>query len=308
MININKEKLVVQSVLGKISHPVMLTRAPFGVLDNFATTWDGKPKIAIGNGGIRYNVKVGDSCFGWIDTECIEPGVTLVGVDHKSGEMISQRGSSTEMAFHKMCCVGNEVSVVEGEAKGSKGVVVGKTGYAIDPSNVLVQFADDVLDNLIIGEKMSVKSQGFGLKVEGFDGQILNSSPDFLESLNLKFNENKLIFPIVKKIPPHAMGMGSGGDPGQSGHYCIQTNPPHLVSELGLSDLKIGDLVLCEDILMTFGKGYFKGAKSVCVIASGSSDLSGQGVRVYAIASSQTGMIEGSISPNSNLVTYLDIP
>lgn len=90
---INKDRLIVQGLLGKISHPRMPMEG--GLLGGYMFTWDGKPKIGLGIGGIKYNVKVGDSCFGWPEAEHLEPGVALMGIDEKT----NARGRSSAMAL-----------------------------------------------------------------------------------------------------------------------------------------------------------------------------------------------------------------
>jgi hypothetical protein len=51
-ISTNKDKLLSIAVQGQI--------APARPESSYITTWDGKPKMAIGIGGINYNLKIGD--------------------------------------------------------------------------------------------------------------------------------------------------------------------------------------------------------------------------------------------------------
>lgn len=51
-IKTNKDKVITIAVQGKI--------APAQPSSSYITTWDGKPKMAIGIGGINYNLKIGD--------------------------------------------------------------------------------------------------------------------------------------------------------------------------------------------------------------------------------------------------------
>jgi len=61
-ISTNREKLMRQALLGKVAPPTMLVEG--GLIGGYVTTWDGRPKIGIGIGGIKYNVRVGDPCMG----------------------------------------------------------------------------------------------------------------------------------------------------------------------------------------------------------------------------------------------------
>jgi hypothetical protein len=53
----NKDKILITAVQGKIAQPQPSR--------GYLVTWDGKPKMAIGTGGINYNLKIGDRVFGW---------------------------------------------------------------------------------------------------------------------------------------------------------------------------------------------------------------------------------------------------
>lgn len=305
MVKTNKDKLIVQEVLGKVSHPTLPVEG--GLLGGYVTTWEGKPKIGLGIGGIKYNVRVGDSCFGWAQAEYLEPGVALMGHEEKAGEPSYGRGSSSSMAFYKMSCVGNEVTLIDGEGKGSTGVVTGKAGYAATPNHILASFPDEALEKMNIGDRVRVKSHGIGLEVEGFDGRVFNMSPCFLESLEAELEGDKLVMPVAKEIPAYAMGIGVGGSPAETGHWCIQTSPPELVKELKLDSLRIGDLVACQDVLISYGKGYYKGAVTVGVVAFGASDVAGSGPGVFAIAASKKGKIKPRIDPEANVARYLEL-
>lgn len=301
----NKDKLISQAVMGKISYPTMMMEG--GLMGGYVTTWDGRPKIGIGVGGIRYNVKVGDSCFGWPEAEYLEPGVSLIEFNEKQEGLSPTRAGRTAMAFYKYCCVGNEVRVMDGEGKGATGVVVGKAGYASSPNHVFAHFSDDDLEKFTLGDKVKVKSKGMGLKIEGFEGMVFNMSPEFMESLDLELNGGVLTVPVVKEIPPFLMVSGVGGSSAEAGHFCIQSNPPQVVKEYGLDGLRIGDLVACRDILMTYGKGFQRGAITVGIIAFGASDQAGHGPGVFAIAASKKGKIKPKIDADANVAKHLGL-
>lgn len=300
LIKTNRDKLLVQQVLGVIAPPVLLVEG--GNIGAYVTTWDGRPKIGIGIGGIKYNVKVGDPCFGWPETEYLEPGVSIEGVEERQ---MGPRPTGPAMALHKFSCVGNEVKVLDQE--NLKGVVVGKTGYAGMPYHVLAHFSQEELVKLKIKDKVSIRAEGIGLKIEGFDGHIHNMSPSFLDSLGVELEDGKLLIPVTREIPAHLIGHGIGGDPAESGHLCIQTSPPDLVEEYGLSDLRIGDLVAIRDILMTYGKGYYRGAVSVGIIATGASEMAGHGPAIFAITTSKDGKIKPLIDKESNVANFLGL-
>jgi hypothetical protein len=303
-IKTNKDKLLKQVLLGKIAPPVMFVQG--GLIGAYMTTWDGKPKIGAGVGGIKYNVKVGGSCYGWPETEYLSPGVSFLGYDDSSdGSSYNMKG--TAQAFVKYTAIGTKVTVVNGDGKGIEGVVTGKGGTGISGKHVFVHFKNDDLEKLNIGDKAKFQQDGVGLEIEEFPGKVFNMSPSFLESLELKLDGDVLEIPVAKKVPAVCMGMGVGGSSAESGNWCIQTNPPHLVEKYGYGDLRIGDIVACRDVLMDYGKGYYKEAVTVGVVTTGASDVAGHGPGVMAIASSKTGKIKPIIDPDANIAKYLGL-
>jgi len=300
LVKTNKDKIIVQELLGRLAPPTLSSGGPSAVI--YVTTWDGKPKLGIGSGGIKYNVKVGDSCFGWPEAEYLEPGVAIAGIEERG--VGAAAGSAT--ALYGLSCVGNEVQVLDGEGKGVKGVVTGKAGY-IGGSHVIAHFSDEDLQKLTLGDRVRVRAEGVGLKIEGFDGGLFSMSPSFMDSLGLELRNDELVVPVVKEVPAYAMGSGVGGSAALSGHWCIQSNPPELVKELGLEALRLGDLVACGDVLMHYGKGYYRGAVTVGIVAFGASDQAGHGPGVFAIASSKKGKIKPRIDLEANVAKYLGL-
>lgn len=303
VVKTNKNRMLRQALMAKIAPP---TIPGGGTRSTYVTTWDGKPKIGIGVGGIKYNVKIGDLCLGWPETEFLEPGVALMGVDEKPMTGYGDTKPTAE-ALLKYSCIGNRVVMVNGSGKDAAGVVTGKGGVGGTQRHVLAHFKEADLEKLDVGDKARVESEGVALKVEGFDGRIFNMSPAFLEALEPELDGDILELPVVKEIPIIALGMGVGGGSAETGNWCIQSNPPHLVEQLGIDGLRFGDLVACRDALISYGKGLYKGAVTVGVITTGGSDQAGHGPGVLGLAASKKGKIKPRIDAEANLVNYLEL-
>ena len=283
-ISTNKDKLLTLAVQGQI--------APAQPSRSYTTTWDGKPKMAIGIGGINYNLKIGDKIFGWANGDRATMGVATEGAG-------SERA---EMSWLTLTSIGNEVKVLGGEAKGEKGVVIGKFGYF-----VLIHFEDDVLDKLAIGDKLHVKAKGVGLEIEGFKDVFAHGIiPEILEKIVIKKSNNKLEVPVVKEIPGELVGQGSGSG-SLYGNWHIQTCYPPDIKKYGLDELRFGDLVLLKDTQTDYGKGYFKGGATLGVVCSGPSDISGLGIGVTPILSTRSKKLTGRIDPSANIGKYLGL-
>ncbi|MFB0543604.1 MAG: DUF4438 domain-containing protein [Candidatus Bathyarchaeia archaeon] len=284
MIETNKDSLLKLAVMGKISHPVE---------SRFVTTWDGKPKLTLGRGGINYNVKIGDSCFGWASGEKVVPGVSAEDLDTDR-----PRG-----AFINLSCIGNEAKLMSGTAKGATGTVIGK----IDPY-VIIHFKEEDLEKLSLGDMIKVKAWGLGLEIKDVEGvKVLSSSPDFIESMGLKVSGSQLIVPVVKVIPHALVGQGAGGTPSERSNWDIQTNIPAAAEEKGLEKLRLGDIVALGDILSFWGMGHQTGAWTIGVITGGASDLAGQGISVLPILTSYGDEIKPEIESKANIAYYLGL-
>ena len=280
----NKDKLLMIAVQGQIAPPQPAR--------GYTATWDGKPKMMIGTGGINYNLKIGDKVFAWASGDRATMGVAAEGVgDDRIRE-----------AWLTYTSIGNEVRVLSGEASGKKGVVIGKFG-----NTVLLHFDDDVLEKLAIGDTLQAKACGIGFEIEGFKDVIAHGlAPEFFEKLDIKNNEGKLEVPVVKEIPAEIVGQGAGGS-SLSGNWHIQTCYPPDIKEFGLDELCFGDLVLLKDIETDFGKGYYKGGATLGVVCSGPSDISGLGIGVTPILSTRFGKLKARMDPAANIGKYLEI-
>jgi hypothetical protein len=280
----NKDKLLMIAVQGQIAPPQPAR--------GYTATWDGKPKMMIGTGGINYNLKIGDKVFAWASGDRATMGVAAEGVgDDRIRE-----------AWLTYTSIGNEVRVLSGEASGKKGVVIGKFG-----NTVLLHFDDDVLEKLAIGDTLQAKACGIGFEIEGFKDVIAHGlAPEFFEKLDIKNNEGKLEVPVVKEIPAEIVGQGAGGS-SLSGNWHIQTCYPPDIKEFGLDELRFGDLVLLKDIETDFGKGYYKGGATLGVVCSGPSDISGLGIGATPILSTRFGKLKARMDPAANIGKYLEI-
>jgi hypothetical protein len=280
----NRDKVLTIAVHGQI--------APAQPSRGYVVTWDGKPKLAVGTGGINYNLRLGDRVFGWAG-ERATVGVAAEGTG-------DARYGGDAWLTHTM--IGNEVRVVGGEAQGQKGVVVGKFG-----GYVLMQFPPAVLDKLTVGDRLQVKADGLGLEIEGFKDVFVHSlAPALLDKLGLRVAGDKIEVPVVKEIPAEIVGQGAGSG-ALYGNWHIQTCYPPDIQKYGLDELRFGDLVLLQDMQTDYGKGYYKGGATVGVVCAGPSDQSGLGVGVTAILSTRFGKLAGRIDPQANIGRYLGL-
>jgi hypothetical protein len=194
--------------------------------------------------------------------------------------------------------------VLSGEAKGAKGIYIGRHAGSDD----LTWFPKDAVEKLTIDDKIQVKARGVGLKIEGFEDVRVNKlSPELLENMGLRIEGDQLIVPVVMEVPGHIMGSGIGASFIESLDYDIQTTDPNTVEEYGLKKLRLGDLVAIKDHYDAYGTGRYKNAVTIGVCIHGFSDSAGHGPGLNPVLSALPGRIKTVIDPHANTAYYLGI-
>lgn len=284
MLRTNVEKTVKGSVVGKIRT---------SNFRNYVVSQKGEAHIVQGIGGISYNVKLGDSVMDWAGDH-IEPGVSFKNDDKQDSDNMIV-----------LSCIGNEVTMWDGKGDGKKGKVIGTHGGA---ESLIVHFEDETLDLLCPGDKALVKTWGQGLKLLDYPEIIVQSiDPELLQKLGIEENgDGTITVPVAAKVPAYLMGSGVGSTNSYRGDYDIMLHDTEKVKELGLDNLKFGDLVLLEDCDNVYGRGYFTGAVSIGVIVHSDCLWTGHGPGVTTILSSQKPLIKGKLDPKANLKTYFE--
>ena len=287
----NVDSLVKMKVKGEIIHPELWVER------GFVTTWDGRPKLTVGIGGIVHNVRVGDPAFGWY-------------ADHlNAGVAVSDPDPSRQRGVNVFSCIGNPAKVLTGEAKGARGVVVGKTYFFAGRSyRLVIDFKPDDRDRLAIGDKIEIEAWGTGLAIEGFeDVRIPSLAPDLLERMGVAIEDGKLTVPVVKVVPGSLMGTGVGRGGSHAGAWDIQSCSPDLNEEIGLDDLRFGDLVAVTDVTSEYGNGVYEGGMVIGVVSHGESEIGGHGPGIATIFSGSMERLEPVIDPKANVAYYLGI-
>lgn len=284
MIKINEDKLVQLSVIGEVYSP--------GMNSPYTITADGELKIFPGTGGITYNVRIGDYVCGW-QADHVEPGVTI---KNSNGDFNG--------ALNVLSCAGNIARVVSGDAKDKTGFVTGKHGGC---EHVLVDFEPEVLEQLVIGDKIQIKGYGAGLEFIDYpEIKIFNLSPDLLKKITIKEKKGgKLQIPVTHVVPAKIMGSGLGRNNVCRGDYDIQLFDEKVKEEYNLGTLRFGDFVAIQDADNTYGRIYKEGCVSIGIIVHSDCVIAGHGPGVMTVFASKKPLIEPVIKKDANLYKYL---
>jgi hypothetical protein len=291
MLKTNENKLVKISVVGEVASPTLR--------DVYRISADGKPMVLPGVGGITYNIRVGDLASGW-QADHVEPGVS---VENKENDPRSGQGPNT--AFNVLSCVGNEATVITGDAKGAKGIVTGKHGGI---EHVLIDVQPDVMNKLVIGDKFLVKAFGVGLKLlDAPEVTVMNLDPAFLKAMKPELKKGKLEVPVSHLVPAATMGSGLGANQTYSGDYDIQLFDEKVRKQFELDDLRLGDLVAIIDADHTYGRIYKQGAISVGIVVHTNCVIAGHGPGVTTLFTSTTGKIIPRIDKKANIASIMKL-
>lgn len=292
MLRTNKDKLVKISVVGEVVSPVIGAAI-------YRVSADGEPAILPGVGGITYNIRVGDPACGWM-ADHVEPGVSL---ENRDKDTRIPQGQSR--ALNVLSCIGNEAQVVKGDAKGEKGIVVGKHGGI---EHVMVDLPTDVMEKLVIEDRVMVKAFGVGLKLLDIpEVKVFNIDPDFLDKLNPIIVNGMLEVPVTHKVPAAIMGSGLGSTQVASGDYDITLFDEKTVNEYGLEDLRFGDLVAIMNADTSYGRIYRTGAITVGIVVHSNCIIAGHGPGVATLFTSKMGKIKPVIDENANIAHILKL-
>lgn len=292
MLKTNQDKLVKMSVIGEVVSPVVGSAV-------YKVSANGDPMILPGVGGITYNVRVGDLATGWM-ADHVEPGVSL---ENRVSD--SRMPHAQSRALNVLSCIGNEARVVKGDAKGEKGAVVGKHGGI---EHVMTDFQPEVMEKLIIEDKVMIKAYGVGLKLLDIpEVKTYNLSPRFLEAIDPKIASGKLEVPVTHVVPAAIMGSGLGRSHVSSGDYDITLFCEETVKEFGLEDLRLGDLVAIVDADHSYGRIFRKGAMSVSIVTHSDCITAGHGPGTTTLFTSKTGAIDAVIDADANIAKILGL-
>lgn len=278
----NEAQLVAMAVTGNVSQPSL--RYPGYTLDT-----NGVGRVWPGMAGVVYNARVGDPAFGWAGDH-VEPGVSIANPD-----------AAAEFALHYLSCIGNKAVVTSGMAKGAEGVVTG------EHARMLVDFPPEANDLLCVGDSIQITALGRGLQLLDFPQiEIKKISPYFLNNMGIEIVDGKVRVPVTMELPTRIMGSGAE----LNSEYVDQdlmTGDKALMAELGIDQMRLGDVVVIPNADHRWGRGFRKDAATIGLCIHGDSVMTGHGPGILTIMSASEPVIEWVIDPNANIRNYFQI-
>ncbi len=284
----NTDQLVEMAVVGRIAE-ARLGSPPYRV------GADGQLRVWPATGSITYNFRTGDNAVN-LAGDHVEPAVTLFhSNDRSSGE---SRG------FNILSCIGNRVRVLDGDARGEWGYVIGKHGGS---EHVMVDFKDpEVMRRMTPGDRMQVYAKGVGMELlNAGDVMAFNMSPELMDALTNAgmgiTRDGKLRIGVARVVPAKIMGSGLGQNHVYSGDYDIQLFDEEVVAKYNLDQLRFGDIVAITDADHSYGRIFRTGSVTIGVITHSGSIIAGHGPGVSTLFTSTSGNIEFIMDDRANL-------
>jgi hypothetical protein len=279
----NESTLVEMAVSGAITTPAVRP-------GQYIHYPDGKGAVLPGMYGITYNVRCGDRAFGWAGDH-VEPGVSIDD-DANSGR---------HHALHYLNCIGNDALVTSGMAAGARGIVVG------EHARILVQFDRDAQEVMAPGDRIQITSHGQGLSLIDHPGVALKKmSPRLFHAMGIMEDGGRLHANVAMELPIRIMGSGAE----LNSEYVDQdlmSGDRALMAELGIDQMRLGDLIAIRHADHHWGRSYREGAVSICLCIHGDSIMTGHGPGILTLMTAAEGTIDFTVDPRANISNLLDL-
>lgn len=279
----NQDKLVIHAAVGEIAHP--------NILKSYWISYDGKPLNYPSVGSITYNYQIGDNCIDIVGDH-VEPGVSIRNSDKHNN-----------MTLNHLANIGNQATIISGAAKGEIGHVTGKHG-GVD--HVIIYFKEAILDKLVIGDKIQIKTFGLGLKLLDYPNvTVMNIDPNLLTQLEIEETKDNFSVAVAKVLPAHLLGAGIGSANMRIGDYDIMMFDEAENEKYNLNDLRFGDLIAIKDHYAEYGPHYKKDSLSIGIVVHGNSQSAGHGPGVVVIFTDKSNTLKYHQQADANIAKYL---
>ena len=279
----NETHLVEIAVTGDVSQPGL--RYP-----GYTPDAQGMARILPGMAGVAYNARVGDPAFGWAGDH-VEPGVSIANADQDA-----------DFAMHYLTCIGNRAVVMSGLAKGAVGIVTG------EHARLLIDFSPDVNELLCVGDAIQIIACGRGLAFTGYPHiELKKCSPTLINHMPIEAVDNMTVrVPVRMVLPPRIMGSGAELN-SEFVDQDLMSGDRALMAELGIDQMRLGDLVAIPDADHRYGRGFRRGAVSIALCIHGDSIMTGHGPGILTLMTCPASHIQWVIDPQANIANYLNI-
>jgi hypothetical protein len=190
-----------------------------------------------------------------------------------------------------------------GQAAGTRGVVTGKSGRFSE--QLIVHLPKAARTKMAVGDQIVVRAEGIGMAFTAHPAIALRSlSPELLDVLPAREEDGRVLIGVTARIPAHLVGAGLGLS-SEGGSVHIQSTDRALLAELGLDQLRLGDLVALDDTDSRYNHGYLRGARAIGVVCSTDGPRAGYGPGITVLATAPAGELGSEITAGANIAELL---
>jgi hypothetical protein len=111
---------------------------------------------------------------------------------------------------------------------------------------------------------------------------------------------------VAMELPIRIMGSGAE----LNSEYVDQdlmSGDRALMAELGIDQMRLGDLIAIRHADHHWGRSYREGAVSICLCIHGDSIMTGHGPGILTLMTAAEGTIDFTVDPRANISNLLDL-
>jgi hypothetical protein len=131
-------------------------------------------------------------------------------------------------------------------------------------------------------------------------------SPRLFHALGITENAGRLHVNVAMELPIRIMGSGAE----LNSEYVdqdLKSGDRALMAELGIDQMRLGDVIAIRHADNHWGRSYRAGAVSICLCIHGDSIMTGHGPGILTLMTARDGEIDFTTNPSANITQLLNI-
>jgi hypothetical protein len=174
-------------------------------------------------------------------------------------------------------------------------------------ARVLVVFAPEALDDLMVGDLVQIRAKGRGLRLEGWpEIGFKKTSPALAEGYGLRVENGQVVCPVAMELPARIMGSGAELN-AEFVDQDLMSGDRALMAELGIDRMRLGDLIAIRDVDHRFGRSYARGMVAICLCIHGDSVMTGHGPGILTLITGPADKLSFAIDRAANIESFAKV-
>ena len=136
--------------------------------------------------------------------------------------------------------------------------------------------------------------------------EFKKKSPELAEAYGLTVEDGKVICPVAMELPARIMGSGAELN-AEFVDQDLMSGDRTLMAELGIDQMRLGDLIGIRDVDHRFGRSYREGWTAICICIHGDSVMTGHGPGILTLITGPADRLDFRIDAGANIAETLGI-